>query len=388
MSIDKLRYRLKILFPSVLCLVMVAGCNNSYEQHIADIDKASFISVHTTVDSKAGEGEKERAKLLFWDEETFHTKWIENIEANPWFTSVLDDEIDYYRKETGIAFNTNKEYPTGEDVTIHATGYFPAEALTPQGGNYSKLMIAKGYDTGMIDFMTCDGRKEHSASRAHPFTDSGKELNFRHLMACIRFLGERDVSMENIVGVKNIIITVYNDNNLFLPTMFNLHTENNENQAEDKSTYIIGGYKPAPQEISIKYPDKITMGAAIKLGACYIVSPDLNFINPLGNDYVDPFGENTYVPSDSNSKPNLRIKVTADFYSISGGETASTTETWNIEISENMWESCHTGNKFIPGYVYDVLLHFNRSGVTVKAEAVPWDEGGIHVHPIQPITNP
>lgn len=387
MNIYKLTYKMRILFTYVFCIGMTAGCNDAYEQQSTDNEAASFISVHTTVDSKVGEDDAERAQLLFWDEETFHGAWIQNQDekvASPRFVSTLDNEIDYYSKKTGIAFNTKQEYPTDNDATIHATGYYPAVALSPIDGNYSKLQVQDGYLTGKIDFMTCDGCVNHSASRDDPFTNSKKELKFRHLMACIIFRGERDESMENIVGVKNVNITVYNEYELYVPTIFNLYTINSETNSEDKSTYIIGGYSPAPDEISIHYPGIINMGEQRELGACYVVSPDLNYENPQENYYVDPFGADYNAKGDT-KKPRIKIKVTADFYSVSAGESASTTETWdNLIIEGNDWKNSNTGDKFIPGYRYDILLHFNRSGVTVKAEVVPWEDGGIHVHPVQP----
>ncbi len=393
MNIYKLTYKMRILFTCVVCIGMTAGCNDAYEQQSTDNEASSLISVHTTVDSKVGENDAERAQLLFWDEETFHGAWIQNQDekvASPRFVSTLDNEIDYYSKKTGIAFNTKQEYPTDNDATIHATGYYPAVALSPIDGNYSKLQVQDGYLTGKIDFMTCDGCVDHSASRDDPFTnsDKDKELKFRHLMACIIFRGERDESMENIVGVKNVNITVYNESELYVPTIFNLYTINSETNSEDKSTYIIGGYSPAPDEISIEYPGIINMGEQRELGACYVVSRGLNYIDSSKNDYVDPFGETDYEPVDETSTPELKIKVTADFYSISGGQTASTTETWDLVIEGDKWKTYKTGDKFIPGYMYDILLHFKRSGVTVKAEAVPWEDGGIHVHPVQPKTNP
>lgn len=390
---------MRILFTYVFCIGMTAGCNDAYEQQSTDNEASSFISVHTNVDSKVGEDNAERAQLLFWDEETFHGAWIEKkgTLASPWFVSILDNEIDYYKYKygTGIAFNTKQEYPAG-DATIHATGYYPAVALSPVDGNYSKLQVQQGYQTGKIDFMTCDGCFKHSASRDDPFTNSEKELKFRHLMACIIFRGERDESMENIVGVKNVEITVYNETQsdnyklFYLPLNFKLFTYNSEDNdtKKDKSTYIIGEYSPAPDEISIEYPGIINMGEQRELGACYVVSSDLNYEYPLYDNYVDPFGETDYEPVDETSTPKLKIKVTADFYSISGGQTASTTETWDLVIEGDKWKTYKTGDKFIPGYMYDILLHFKRSGVTVKAEAVPWEDGGIHVHPVQPKTNP
>ena len=384
---------MRILFTYVFCIGMTAGCNDAYEQQSTDNEASSFISVHTTVDSKAGEDDAERAQLLFWDEETFHGAWIiqnqDEKVASPRFVSTLDNEIDYYSKKTGIAFNTKQEYPTDNDATIHATGYYPAVALSPIDGNYSKLQVQDGYLTGKIDFMTCDGCVDHSASRDDPFTnsdkDKDKELKFRHLMACIIFRGERDESMEHIVGVKNVKITVYNENELYVPKIFNLYTINSETNSEDKSTYIIGEYSSAPDTIYIHYPGIINMGEKRELGACYVVSPGLNYENPQENYYVDPFGADYNAKGDT-KKPRIKIKVTADFYSVSAGESASTTETWdNLIIEGNDWKNSNTGDKFIPGYMYDILLHFKRSGVTVKAEAVPWEDGGIHVHPVQPV---
>lgn len=393
MNIYKLTYKMRILFTYVFCIGMTAGCNDAYEQQSTDNEASSFISVHTTVDSKAGEDDAERAQLLFWDEETFHGAWIiqnqDEKVASPRFVSTLDNEIDYYSKKTGIAFNTKQEYPTDNDATIHATGYYPAVALSPIDGNYSKLQVQDGYLTGKIDFMTCDGCVDHSASRDDPFTnsdkDKDKELKFRHLMACIIFRGERDESMEHIVGVKNVKITVYNENELYVPKIFNLYTINSETNSEDKSTYIIGEYSSAPDTIYIHYPGIINMGEKRELGACYVVSPGLNYENPQENYYVDPFGADYNAKGDT-KKPRIKIKVTADFYSVSAGESASTTETWdNLIIEGNDWKNSNTGDKFIPGYMYDILLHFKRSGVTVKAEAVPWEDGGIHVHPVQPV---
>ena len=393
MNIYKLTYKMRILFTCVVSIGMTAGCNDAYEQQSTDNEASSFISVHTTVDSKAGEDDAERAQLLFWDEETFHGAWIEKkgTLASPWFVSILDNEIDYYKYGTGIAFNTKQEYPAG-DATIHVTGYYPAAALSPETTddkpNYSLLEVQTGYLTGKVDFMTCDGCVNHSASRNDPFIHSEKseekELKFRHLMACIRFLGKRDKSMEHIVGVKNVKITVYNENELYVPKIFNLYTINSETNSEDKSTYIIGEYSSAPDTIYIHYPGIINMGEERELGACYVVSPDLNYENPQENYYVDPFGADYNAKGDT-KKPRIKIKVTADFYSVSAGESASTTETWdNLIIEENDWKNSNTGDKFIPGYRYDILLHFNRSGVTVKAEVVPWEDGGIHVHPVQP----
>lgn len=391
MNIDKLTYKMRILFTCVVSIGMTAGCNDAYEQQSTDNEASSFISVHTNVDSKVGEDNAERAQLLFWDEETFHGAWIEKkgTLASPWFVSILDNEIDYYKYKygTGIAFNTKQEYPAG-DATIHATGYYPAAALSPVDGNYSKLQVQQGYQTGKVDFMTCDGCVNHSASRNDPFTNSKQELKFRHLMACILFRGERDESMENIVGVKNVKITVYNESELYVPKKFNLYTINSETNSEDKSTYIIGEYSPAPDTIYIHYPGIINMGEQRELGACYVVSPGLKYENPQENYYVDPFGADYNAKGDT-KKPRIKIKVTADFYSVSAGESASTTETWdNLIIEGNDWKNSYTGDKFIPGYMYDILLHFKRSGVTVKAEAVPWEDGGIHVHPVQPKTNP
>ena len=317
---------------------------------------------------------------------TTASRFIPTSSPNP---ILLDNEIDYYKYKTGIAFNTKQKYPAG-DTTIHVTGYYPAAALSPVEGNYSKLQVQQGYQTGKVDFMTCDGCVKHSASRDDPFTNSDKELKFRHLMACIRFRGERDESMEYIVGVKNVYITVYNESELYVPTIFNLYTINSETNSEDKSTYIIGEDPDpyAPPEISIHYPGIINMGEQRELGACYVVSRDLNYTDSSKDNYVDPFGKTDYEPVDNSLTPKLKIKVTADFFSISGGQTASTTETWNLVIEGKKWTTCETGDKFIPGYMYDILLHFKRSGVTVKAEAVPWEDGGIHVHPVQPITNP
>lgn len=405
MNIDKLTYKMRILFTCVVSIGMTAGCNDVYEQQSTDNEASSFISVHTNVDSKVGEDNAERAQLLFWDEETFHGAWIQKQDekvASPRFVSTLDNEIDYYKYKygTGIAFNTKQEYPAG-DATIHATGYYPAVALSPETTDdkpdYSLLLVQTGYSTGKVDFMTCDGCVNHSASRDDPFTNSKKELKFRHLMACIIFRGERDKSMENIVGVKNVKITVYNetqrDNNnklFYLPLNFKLVTYNSEDNdtKKDKSTYIIGEYSPAPDTIYIHYPGIINMGEQRELGACYVVSCDLNYTDSLKYNYVDPFGETDYEPVDETSTPELKIKVTADFYSISGGQTASTTETWDLVIGGDKWKTYKTGDKFIPGYMYDILLHFKRSGVTVRAEAVPWEDGGIHVHPVQPKTNP
>lgn len=386
------------MLPCIIFFLIIQGCNDSIDQQESDAGQISFINVHTSVDSQSTESVEGNAVLLFWNEETFHGEWMnKDSNALPWFVSTLDNDIDYYKFESGITFNTKYEYPLKDDATIHATGYFPSNALAPkESKDYTTLMVQNGFNEAKTDFMTCDGCLDHSASRNYPFTLEQNELEFRHLTACIRLLGKRDESMNNIVGVKNVRIKIHNTfddhndgyNGLYIPTVFSLYTDNfnDDDKTNDKTTYIVDGYSKAPDLISIDYLGKINMGEERELGACYIVPLDINYTNESEDYYVDPFGEK--ITNMGSGKPKIKIDVTADFYSISGGETAFTTETWEgLVIDDSKWESCATGNKFIPGYRYDILLHFNRSGVTVKAEAVPWNDGGIHVHPVQPSTS-
>ena len=387
------------------------------------------IAFHTQVVAEDGLSAGGSAHLLFWGEEDFHDKWIPNTgEAEglkPHYTVRLDKEINHYTYESKIYYQTPYTYPYNY-ANIHATGYAPDWALTPGEGttgdgvkDYTALTVADEFLDGSVDFLTCDGCYNHSANmnENNTFLEKEKELKFRHLTAKLAFYGERDPDMYGLVGVRNIKIRIHNQGEngykkLMVPTRLELYTRDAKAtvssdarevaKTNDYSTYTVSGMKDLADDgltPQLKYTSIIPTYSKPELGRFYVISEGIEYgtisdrFDPIEGKWTSewPAGD-----TDINY-PRLRLDIEAELYNAEEGAAAGqfTTVTWeNVDVLKDQWKdesgqlTATTGDMLLPGYEYNVTLLFNRMGIAVRAEAVPWESEELHEYPIHPLPNP
>lgn len=350
------------------------------------------IAVHTRVVAESMLNSGPSGRLLFWNNNVFHGSWIEgNPNAEPSFTVLLDKEINHYTYERHVFYETPYTYPSNFGK-IHATGYAPDNVLTPVTGKGFTELDVKVTD-GSVDLLSCDGCEAHSASMKkdnesdNTFLQERKELKFRHLTAKLTFLGERTPDMVGMVGVRNIRITFIKPTDekdeLVIPTQLKLHTRDSDVDTQDYTTYTVSETTPYPYAHKVlEHKPIIPPNEAVTLGTCYVLSKGITYGKESGQ--FDPI-KGEWVGTPAYAQPKLGIQVTAELYDAqSGGDTgAYTTETWTLNPIDT-WNT-HTGDKFLPGYEYKVTITFNRTGVALRAEAVPWNSEELHEYPIHPV---
>lgn len=353
------------------------------------------IAVHTRVVAEEMLNSGPSGRLLFWNNNVFHGSWIEgNPNAEPSFTVLLDKEINHYTFDRHVFYETPYTYPSNFGK-IHATGYAPDNVLTPVTGKGFTVLDVKVTD-GSVDLLSCDGCEAHSASMKkdnesdNTFLQKEKELNFHHLTAKLTFLGKRNPDMVGMVGVRNIRIAFIkptkDKDGLVIPEKLQLYTRKgpDTDRTKDYTTYTVSETTPYPYDKKVlEHKPIIPPNEAVTLGTCYVLSKGIDYGE--ASDQFDPIkGEWVGTPS---GEPKLGITVTAELYDAqSGGDTgAYTTETWTLDPIDT-W-STHTGDKFLPGYEYKVTITFNRTGVALRAEAVPWNSEELHEYPIHPVSS-
>ncbi|EIY57703.1 hypothetical protein HMPREF1069_05018 [Bacteroides ovatus CL02T12C04] len=350
------------------------------------------IAVHTRVVAESMLNSGPSGRLLFWNNNVFHGAWMQcNPEAEPNFTVLLDKEINHYTYERHVYYETPYTYPSNFGK-IHATGYAPDNVLTPVTSKGFTELDVKVRD-GSVDLLSCDGCEAHSASMKkdnesdNTFLQERKELKFRHLTAKLTFLGERTPDMVGMVGVRNIRIAFIKPTDekdgLVIPTRLKLHTRDSDVDTRDYTTYIVSETIPYPYAHKVlEHKPIIPPNEAVTLGTCYVLSKGIVYGEASGQ--FDPI-KGEWVGTHLNAQPKLGIQVRAELYDAqSGGDTgAYTEETWTLDPIDK-W-STHTGDKFLPGYEYKVTITFNRTGVALRAEAVPWNSEELHEYPIHPV---
>ena len=352
------------------------------------------IAVHTRVVAEEMLNSGPSGRLLFWNNNVFHGSWIESSpNAEPSFTVLLDKEINHYTFDRHVYFETPYTYPSNFGK-IHATGYAPDDVLTPVTGKGFTELDVKVTD-GSVDLLSCDGCEAHSASMKkdnesdNTFLQKEKELNFRHLTAKLTFLGKRNPDMVGMVGVRNIRIAFIEptreEDGLVIPTRLKLYTRDSDIDTRDYTTYTVSETTPYPYADKVlEHKPIIPPNEAVTLGTCYVLSKGIEYGEASGQ--FDPI-EGEWIGTPADAQPKLGIQVTAELYDAqSGGDTgAYTTETWTLNPIDT-W-STHTGDKFLPGYEYKVTITFNRTGVALRAEAVPWNSEELHEYPIHPVSS-
>lgn len=330
------------------------------------------VEVHSRV---YPEGENATAALLFWDSNTFNSKWITGADgATPIYGPVLlQNDIDYYKFEGGRTLTVGMEYPDDEKEYIYATGYAPYNALQTST-DYKTLTVKTGYDEGKTDFLCCDGNESHKGAASDLFTKEKHELKFRHLTPRIRFVGVRDPVMYGVISVNNVNVTLHTSNNLSIPQRF-VYRSNNIGQ-----TYVADGLTQITEPLALEQETKDyipTNADGLSLMSCYVFREGLP-------EWYDPFAENA---PEGSGTVTLTMDISADYswYNTNGNPVWFETPEWKnqkVDITLN-----HAGDRFYPGYEYVVYITFKRESVVLQGVQQNWEDGGIHYLPVSPAGN-
>ena len=358
------------------------------------------IAVHTRVVSDDGQANGSSARLLFWSDVVFHRQWMYgNTEAQPRFSVLLDKEINHYTYERKVYYETPYSYPL-DFGKIHATGYAPDNILSPVGGKgYTELTVGEKFRNGSVDLLTCDGSFAHSGSmnEENTFLKEEHELDFRHLTAKLTFLGLRESEMIGLVGVRNIRITINepdkDNDKLVVPTVLKLYTSNtaiedseadpeiDKDIQDDYSTYVVSSTVSYPYNRVLEHASIIPPDETVTLGTCYVLSDGIAY--GTNGEVFDPI-RGAWAGKPLAGKPGLGITVKAELYDARPGTASGAffEETWRLDGIDT-WNT-KTGDKFLPGYEYKVTIRFNRTGVALHAETVPWNSEQLHEYPVHP----
>ncbi len=379
--------------------LLLTACSGKDIPDVVLQDGNVAIAVHTQVVADETLMTGRSGRLLFWGDDDFHDKWMEKKPVEPRYTVLLDKEINHYTYDRQIYYETPYTY-LADFNKIHATGYAPDYALSPVGRSYAELEVDDQYRDGSVDLLTCDGSFAHSASMNpdNTFLEREKELQFRHLTAKLTFLGERADEMVGLVGVRNIRITLHDPadegGKLVVPAKLELYTDNIEikdeeveadtgiDKEDDYSTYIVSETSPYPYATrKLEYTPIIPSNETVTLGTCYVLSDGLGYGTQDGQ--FDPI-KGEWTGTSLTGTPKLGITIEAQLYDASGqgSSSAFVEETWVVD-NITTWDS-NTGDKFLPGYEYKVTIRFNRTGIALRAEAVPWNSEELHEYPIHP----
>lgn len=380
---------IKIRKHTVYCLCMAGGllfCPACRKEDLANVlhdGKSSEVKVHTRAT-----GEDVTAVLMFWDDVNFHDRLIKNSSEAEMYGSVgMERSIDYYRKDGGETFSTGLLYREGEKDYLHVTGYAPGKALQPKIWNSFVLEVGEQYRDGKTDFLCCDGNVNHRGALADPFTN--RELEFRHLMSGIRFVGKRDPVMYGVISVRDVKITLHNvssgENSIYnkwsVPTDFSLKSFDSEIPEEDQCTYLVSE-STVLEKIEISQDNNNFIPAdesGITLTSCYV-----------HQNYPDWYTENPFVDLEaekangeiSSGTINLLLDISANFYWYNGGTPVFyETRTWSEQPVSIL--SAY-GDTMLPGVEYVVNITFKHEGITLQGVQQAWKDGGIHYLPVVP----
>lgn len=371
----------------------------------ADGGREVRLSFHTKVVSGSRASESGTARLLFWSEGSFHDNWIagngivDNQGVRPRYTVQVNGDLDNYSYANHIYYETPYTYPlTGE--SIHATGYGPDAAITPDGltmaigPGYESLLVNDDSRNGLTDFLSCDGCFEHSADNRdeNNFLQEDKELKFRHLTAKITFIGQRHREMIGYVGVRNVRIAVHGTSDeghrLVVPARFGLVTRQGADTEDDRSTYCMteaATYAPGEAD-SLKYTGSLPQYDYVELGSIYVLSDGITF--GTGTEEFDPItGQPGAGLVAQTERPTLTFDVLASLYNSGEGHDSGEAyeDRWlSCTVTPDLWTTFSTGDKFLPGYEYRVYVTFDRMGVDLKAAEAPWNSEILHEFPIMP----
>jgi len=353
------------------------------------------------------------AQLFFWEAEAYENFMKEKLPESikPYLQVGMPDVINTYlydkEKQSGTPYNTYTGYP-GTNLYLYASGIAPAKAFyTPVTGDYDVIPVAENCRDGLTDF-TASNNDGTSRGRAYnPFVwsvgeriiadgettestidnpdrvaehNEETELKFRHLTAVISFLGTRTKVMENKVGIRDVKVEIVNSRQpegrkLAVPVSLKRFYI-----PDNKWTYIAN----PDGEIIPDVLEKTVEGVLVKgeekaLAAFYTHTAGLKY--GTGADEFNPFEP---VIVDETSKPSLLINVEADLFLVQDPKEVKHKRWENLKI--DTWElgegAYGTGDRFLPGHSYRVVIEFNLPSIALRAELIPWIEQGPYYFPV------
>lgn len=377
---NKLRYGTR-LAGGLLWLAAMVACSKGAEEEFTLSDEV--IRLYTSARSGETAGDDRYAMLIFWNEDDYHNIINKDTWADPFFVMKPVEEINYYRLDNGIPFNTRHSYPQG-NKWVHVSGYAPSTLTSTN--QYKTLVIPEELRNGKMDFLSGDGDFYRKGSASRPFETvetedmdpkpeierlKRKQLEFCHLTSKIIFSARRDENMAMKVGVRNVKVVLRGQ---YVPTLLEWRTIDAETEW--------GGYFPsAPKMIegiymAVANTDPIVLGVVQKLDSCYVCS---------GN------GEHFHTPSSPSEGVKgyieLKVDVTAELLPYDPQN-----QEWNYAQAEiKTWENIsviidsNTGNELRMGYAYRILITFDTFGVCLQGVEMDWEDGGTHYVPITPV---
>lgn len=389
----------RIIMAGTIPLTLTLGaCTNTALPDEGLTDSNVPIAVHTRVAATGNTyANGSSARLIFWLDNEFHTKLVQGDNAaTPRFTVVLDKDINDYTFDSQIYYETPYTYPiVRENVSngiIHATGYAPANALaTAEGQGYTELTVHADYQKGQTDFLTCEGKEAHSASSEKNFLLEEKELVFKHVTAKISFHARRDDEMYGKVGVRNITLKIQNeDRQLVVPTTLQLYADDANEDGDDYTTYVAGTTEAYNSNNALTYTPAVTAHGTedfVNIGNLYVLSKDITYgasdgqFNPQEHPKENTAGGTTL----SGTPPTVTFDLNAELFNSAVQGSVGIYHTWEgVTITTETWEDFITGSKFLPGYEYKIYITFDRVGISIVAESVPWESEQVHEYPVHP----
>lgn len=394
-----MRTRFYFILTATLLAVAATGCSGADDpQPATDTMNVAF---HMRVSPKANDGSgkvgdyNDGAWLLLFKYDDFHYRWMLGPDSSesksqtlPFFELATSQSVNSYTYASGNTYETPFAYPA-DGTYLFATGLAPYSAISfeqmsTQG--YTLATVASNARNGNVDFLCCDGNSEHIGAYDHDplYTESASflaeehELKFHHLTSKIVVYGQRSPETYNTTGVRDVMVTI-DDDNVVVPIEFKLYTEQGSDEIYNQSTYVISNTTKYTGTMYSR--GTINMGEVKPLDSCYVVTKSFTYGKATGQ--FDPFRPSAFKDA-AGGTPQLRLNVKATLF-VPGSEMASVDVDWpNMPVA---WTGdVLTGSQLLPGYEYRIYLTFNRSGIALRAEAVPWQDGGYHVLPVVPKT--
>jgi len=395
-------------------LLLLTACSHE-EVSVAPAPPSADIRIFT----RGIAANNNAAQLFIWEEEAYGSFLKDELPdgIRPYFQQTMPDVINTYmydfEKRSGTPYNTYFGYP---DVTgwLYASGIAPAEAFaTPITGGYDVIPVEETCRDGQTDFTASNNDGTSKGRFTNPFVyelgerigpkfdeiiddpevvakvNEDRELKFRHLTAAISFLGARSDKMENKIGIANVKVEIVNDRQpqnrkLAVPTSLKRFYLLNDKAKEDEPagawTYIANpADEYVPEKLEATVPGVIVMDEEKELVTFYTHTAGLEYGAEEGrfNPFVIDMDDRTVTPS-------LTINVEADLFLVQDPNEVRHKRWENLEITNwAVGEGAYgTGDRFLPGHRYRVVIEFNLTSIGLRAELIPWIEMGPYYFPV------
>lgn len=414
---------IKIVPAVVFALVSVTSCIYDEESMPPVSDETIGVSVSEVNRSsghRVGEISDNKFEVMFWLDE--HVAGLGNPAdgnglGNPYLASEAPQSVAYYSHSV---YDTGYPYPYPDTTRLYATGYAPSNIISATD-NYATLTVnipedEKSQKTGRYDFLGCDfWRDVYNGSQTDHFAQEKNKLYFRHLAAKLVFYADRDKeSMENKQFVRNVQIK-----NLRMKIGDAEWTESD--RMHTPSVFVWSKLDPN-QDFTASYAKVLADVKALPGNAGVTSSPSAGYRIlqsepfagigdyvlqrnpvdrvPIGGMVIDscfvcnPIVDGVAGTGAIQLKMDISAELSYDFtFPASGdnGEDITFTYEWKDvtldainEVRVDADGNVHKVDppvavtEFRPGNEYRVYIQFNRTGVNLVAEELPWNYGGVH----------